>query len=126
MVSGSVSAGLAQALRYVLEKTHSVSVVEVNKGTKMEMLYKYLTGKDFKNQFESMIRGFMELKSGYNTERLQMNKLWAEREKQIQKVLDSAAAFYGSIKGIAGSSVPSVKEFDVDNDNKIFPEPEDK
>jgi hypothetical protein len=38
-----------------------------------------------------------------------MEKLWKEREKQLEKVLLNAVHFYASVKGIAGASVPEIK-----------------
>jgi hypothetical protein len=37
-----------------------------------------------------------------------MEKMWKEREKQLEKVLLNTSGMYGSIKGIAGSSVSSI------------------
>ena len=41
-------------------------------------------------------------------EKLQMEKMWKEREKQLEKVLLSTSGMYGSIKGIAGASVSTI------------------
>ena len=38
-----------------------------------------------------------------------MEKLWKEREKQLDKVLLNTSQFYGSIQGIAGSAVSDLK-----------------
>ncbi len=39
---------------------------------------------------------------------MQMEKIWKEREKQLEKVLISTSGLYGSIKGIAGSSIGDI------------------
>jgi hypothetical protein len=39
---------------------------------------------------------------------MQMEKMWREREKQLAKVLINTAGMYGSIRGIAGTSVSSI------------------
>ena len=38
-----------------------------------------------------------------------MQKIWKEREKQLEKILTNAVNFYGSLRGIAGSSIPEIK-----------------
>ncbi|HRH10472.1 MAG TPA: hypothetical protein PLU73_03115 [Bacteroidia bacterium] len=38
-----------------------------------------------------------------------MEKLWKEREKQLDKVLSNTTQFYGSIKGIAGNAIDDIK-----------------
>ena len=50
----------------------------------------------------------MALKISIEKERIQMEKLWKEREKQLHKVLVSTSGMYGSIKGIAGASIGSI------------------
>ncbi len=37
-----------------------------------------------------------------------MEKIWKEREKQLEKVLISTSGMYGSIKGIAGASIGNI------------------
>ena len=58
---------------------------------------------------EAIVEGFMSMKVSITKERLQMEKLWKEREKQLDKVLLNATGFYGSVKGIAGSAVADIK-----------------
>ena len=43
-----------------------------------------------------------------NEFRIQMEKIWKEREKQLEKVLLSTSGMYGSVKGIAGASVGNI------------------
>lgn len=73
------------------------------------MLYNYLTSQEFKGQFEAILEGFRALQDGYNDEKLKMQKIWKEREKQLEKILCNTVGFYGAIKGIAGSSIPQIK-----------------
>lgn len=101
--------GLAMVLRESLIHIQSVASAHVNKGEKMQMLYAYLTGNEFKMQLEAIVEGFTSLQDGYNDEKLRMQKIWKEREKQLEKVLSNTVGLYGSIKGIAGRSVPEIK-----------------
>jgi len=48
-----------------------------------------------------------ELKKLLNKEKRAMNRIWAEREKQIWIVQESIASLFGSIKGIAGKELKS-------------------
>ncbi|RYG28019.1 MAG: DUF2130 domain-containing protein, partial [Chitinophagaceae bacterium] len=71
-------------------------------------LYNYLTGLEFRQQMEAIVEGFISLKDSIIREKLQMEKIWREREKQLEKVLINTAGMYGAIKGIAGASVTSI------------------
>ena len=100
---------LSFLLRDSLLKIHTALVSQENKGDKMHMLYDYLTGTEFRQNIEAVVEGFNSLKDNISKERLQMEKLWKEREKQLEKVLINTVQFYGSIKGIAGSAVGDIK-----------------
>lgn len=101
--------GLSLVLRHGLLQVHSVAVTQQGKESKMERLYKYLTSQEFKGQFGAIVEGFKELERSHREEKLRMQKMWKEREKQLEKVLTNAAEFYGAIRGIAGASVPEMK-----------------
>lgn len=100
---------LAFVLRESLVKLTTMLVSQENKGDKMQMLYNYLTGTEFRQNIEAVVEGFSALKEGIGKEKMQMEKIWKEREKQLEKVLLNTVQFYGSIKGIAGSAVADIK-----------------
>ena len=84
-----------------MEQVFSIHVL--NEGNRIE----------FKMQIDSIMDGFMNLKESIDKERFAMEKLWKEREKQLEKVLLSTSHFYGSIKGIAGSALPTVPALEL-------------
>ncbi len=103
---------LSYILRHFLIEMNYLKISKENKETKMSMLYDYLTGNEFKNQFGAFIDGFTTLYKSYIEERKKMQIIWAEREKQLQKILDNLLRFYGSIKAIAGEKIPEIKELE--------------
>ena len=104
--------GLAHALRSGIIKIYEAQRAQEGKGDKMQMLYDYLTGNEFRGQVEAIVEGFMAMKNSISRERIQMEKMWKEREKQLEKVLLSTSGMYGSVKGIAGASVADIPLLD--------------
>lgn len=105
--------GLSLVLRHGVLQVHNVAITHQGKDSKMEMLYNYLTSQEFRGQFEAIIEGFRALQDNYHDERIKMQKIWKEREKQLEKILTNAVNFYGSLKGIAGSAIPEIKMFEA-------------
>src|SRR5215203_969854 len=103
---------LTTALRHTILRIAETKKAEENKGEKMQMLYSYLTGTEFRQQIETIAEGFLSLKNSITKEKMQMEKIWKEREKQLEKVLISTSGLYGSIKGIAGSSIGDIPLLD--------------
>ncbi len=99
---------LAYALRNGIIKVYEAQKAQEGRGDKMQMLYDFLTGNEFRGQIEAIVEGFMSMKQSITKERVQMEKIWKEREKQLEKVLLSTSGMYGSIKGIAGASVSDI------------------
>lgn len=99
---------LSMVLRHSLMDVHTRFQVQQGKETKAEMLYDFLTSQEFKGQFEGILEGFKSIQDGYSREKLQMAKIWKEREKQLDCILLNASGFYGSVRGIAGSAMPQV------------------
>jgi hypothetical protein len=99
---------LTSAMRHTIMRIADTKRGEENKGEKMQLLYSYLTGIEFRQQMETIVEGFLSMKNSIDKERIQMEKLWKEREKQLHKVLVSTSGLYGSIKGIAGASVGNI------------------
>lgn len=93
---------VVQLLRNGILKIADTKLSQENKGDKMVMLYDYLTGNEFVQQWKAIREGFLSLKIGIQKERDAMEKLWKRREKELEKVLLNAAHIGGSIEGIAG------------------------
>ncbi len=109
--------GLTAALRNAILRVAETKKSEENKGEKMQMLYNYLTGLEFRQQIEAVVEGFMSMKQSISKERIQMEKIWKEREKQLEKVLLSTSGLYGAVKGIAGASVQDIPLLEGESDS---------
>jgi hypothetical protein len=112
-------ASVANLLRSGIIKIYDANKGQENKGEKMHMLYDFLTSNEFRGQMEAIVEGFMAMKQSIMKERIQMEKLWKEREKQLEKVLLSTSGMYGSIKGIAGASVVDIPLLEDGDENLL-------
>jgi hypothetical protein len=103
---------VSMILRDSLLKIHAVRISQENKGDKMQMLYDYLTGREFRQQMEAIVEGFTCMQEGLTKEKNVTQKLWKEREKQIEKVIQNTIDMYGSVRGIAGNAVGEIKQLE--------------
>lgn len=106
---------VALLLRNAVLKIADAKKSQENKGDKMVMLYDYLTGTEFGEQWKAIREGFLSMKLSIQKERDAMEKLWKAREKQLEKVLLNAAHIQGSVEGIAGSDAVNLNLL-ADND----------
>lgn len=103
---------VALLLRNALLKIYDTKKSEENKGDKMVMLYNYLTGNEFGEQWKAIREGFMAMKLSIQKERDAMERLWKVREKQLEKVMLNATHIRASIEGIAGSDAVNLNLID--------------
>jgi hypothetical protein len=107
------SLGLMYVLRQMIIKTHFSKLAKVNKSDKMELLYHFLTGDEFKNQVTAIVEGFTTMKEDLEREKRSMQSLWKRRDKQIEKVIDNTIDMYSSIKGIAGNAIQPISQLEL-------------
>ncbi|MNJ85460.1 hypothetical protein D3C87_29350 [compost metagenome] len=113
--------GLCSVLRETIIQISSTLVSQENKGDKMHLLYDFLTSSTFRMQVEAIVEGFTQMKADLESEKRSMQRIWKQREKQIEKVIVNTIDMYGSVKGIAGNAVQEVKALELpggdDSDN---------
>jgi hypothetical protein len=106
--------GLSAVLRQSLIQVSQAVQAQENKGDKMAMLYDFLTSNEFRLQIEGIVEGFTQMQSDLDSEKRAMQRIWKQREKQIEKVVNNTLGMYGSIRGIAGNAVQTVRALELD------------
>jgi hypothetical protein len=114
--------GLSAVLRQTLIQVSKAVQSQENKGDKMAMLYDFLTSNQFHLQMEGIVEGFTQMQTDLNSEKRSMQRIWSQREKQIDKVIDNAINMYGAIRGIAGNAVQTIKALELDNEVHLIEE----
>lgn len=82
----------------------------------MEIMYNYLTGSDFKRRVEGIIEPFTTMREDLEKEKRAISKIWAQREQQISRVIQSVGGMYGDLQGIIGEKIPGIALLDFDSE----------
>lgn len=93
-------------LYYVKNSVHA-------KDEKMEILYNYLSGTEFKHRVEAIIDAFSNMQEEIEKEKRYFSNKWARDEKNIRQVIDNTYGMHGDVKGIIGSMLPQIKGLDT-------------
>ncbi len=110
---------LSHVLRESLIKVSDALVSQDNKGDKMSLMYDYLTSEEFKNHIKDMTDAFIDMQNDLESEKRAMEALRKKREKQNQKVRMNLNLMYGSVKGIAGNSIGTIKTLELPTSDDI-------
>ena len=106
---------LAEALRVGLIQVAQSRSAAVGKGEKMEAIYGYLSGPEFKQKIEAIVESFRAMKADLDREKNAMTRIWAKREKQIERVVTNTIRMYGDMQGIIGASLPEIKALELES-----------
>ncbi len=99
---------LASALRLLLIEVASAKRAAVGKNEKMEILYAYLSGIEFRQRVEAIVEAFVSMQEDLQEERRSTERRWAKREKTIQRVITNTSGMYGDLQGLVGSSLATI------------------
>lgn len=111
--------GLIAVLRHSIIQFSTIIKSQENKGDKMEMLYDFLTGNEFRLRIEGIVEGFTQMQDELSKEKRAMMNIWSKREKQIEKVIENTISMYGSIKGIAGNAIQNIQALELNADETL-------
>jgi hypothetical protein len=104
---------IALTLRQSLIELAAARIAGVGQQTKMELVYRYLTGPQFRQRIEAIVEHFTTMHKDLEKERTTMTRLWAKREQQIRGVIESTAGLYGDLQGIAGRTLLEIKGLEI-------------
>lgn len=104
---------LAAVLRQALIDVAMARASTQGRASKVEMVYEYLTGKDFRNRIEAIREAYEEMREDLEGERKVLTARWNKREKQIQRAFEGAVGLYGDLQGIAGKGMGSIEGFEL-------------
>jgi len=107
---------LAAALREQLMAISRERTASTGKSEKMEALYQYLAGVEFKQKIEGIIEAFTSMQEQLNKERRAMEKHWKQREKEIERVVKNTAGLYGDMQGIIGGQIPAIPALELEGE----------
>ncbi|MGI9461459.1 MAG: DUF2130 domain-containing protein [Alphaproteobacteria bacterium] len=119
VVSLSMALPVAMLLRRGIIRVSDEIIANEGKEEKAVIMYKYLTSTPFKQKIEAIISAYQKLLTDTDKEERAMKKIWSERKKSLQKVIDSTVMMYGEMQSIAGQEIPTIEELELDEPTAI-------
>lgn len=104
---------LSTLFRANLVRIGEVLASQENKGEKMNMIYRYVTGVEFKQKLEAAFESFRDMQEDLLKEKTMITTQWARREKRLLKAMENLVALYGDVRGIAGGAVQEIKSLEM-------------
>jgi len=105
--------GLAAALRAGLIAAAHARATAQGKINKVDLLFTYFAGAEFRQIVEGIVEAFVALKQDLDSEKRSLTRIWNKREKQIERAIVNTTALYGDLSAIIGPSLPSIPQLEL-------------
>lgn len=104
---------LAMLLRKALLDATRQKLIVANRQSKAEEIYNFVTSHEFTQQVDAMMEAYNEMLAQISQERVAYEKMWKQREMQVKRLRSGVSGIYGSMQGIAGSALPTIKSLEL-------------
>jgi hypothetical protein len=104
---------LAMLFRHNLNRIGEVLAAQENRGDKMQMIYRYVTGVEFRQKLEAAFESFNDMQEDLMKEKTMFLSHWAKREKRLFKAMENLVQLYGDVRGIAGGAVQEISALEM-------------
>lgn len=81
--------------------------------TKAGLIYEYLIGPRFRQRIQAIVEAFTSMQDDLCAERKAIQKQWAKRETQLERLMISTVGMYGDLQGIAGRSLEEIEALNL-------------
>lgn len=105
---------LATALRTTILQVDAANKMNAGKDAKMEALYQFLVGPEFRHRVEAIVENYGALQAEIEKEKRASALRWAHQEKAIRAVIDNTIGMYGDLQGITSRALPPIKSLELD------------
>jgi hypothetical protein len=102
----------AVALRRVLIESSQARLATEGQHGKMELVYGYLSGPEFRNRIRGLVEPYIEMQADLESEKRAFNRHWNKRQKQLDRAISSTTGLYGDLQGIIGSGLQEIEGMD--------------
>ena len=100
------AAGLAAVLRANLCQLAQTRSAAISKEESLELLYRYLSGVEFRHRVEAIVEAFANMRHELDQERRAAERQWARRARQIDAVTFNVSGMYGDLQGLVPALPP--------------------
>lgn len=105
---------LAKLLRDGLLAAARERAIAQHRGTAADALYNFITSHEFTHHIEAQLETYRDMREQIARERKAYEKIWKQREAQLEMLTTGIAAVYGSLEGRVGhAKMPTIKGLEL-------------
>ena len=99
---------IALALREgLMDRARAASVAQLA-DTAKDRVFAYLTSNVFRQRLQQMVEAYDQIRLGLDNEKKWMTRSWAERERNLDRMVGGMHRLYSDLQGASGDAMPPV------------------
>jgi hypothetical protein len=106
-----LAACLAETLRVNMALLGQTRVALAGQDDQKSRIFQYFASPAFYERMATIAEAFQQMQADLAREKAAMNRTWAKREKQIETIVSSTAAFTGELQALYGPVLPELPQF---------------
>jgi hypothetical protein len=88
---------------------HKLRQANQGRSEKMALVYEYICSPQFAQKVKSTLETAETMRRDLETEKAAMTRIWAKREKQLQRMATGMLNVVGDLQGIGQGSLPQLE-----------------
>lgn len=105
---------VAFILRKSLLDIAQTKALSVGKNEKIESLYRYITSSEFAQRIDLMLETYSKMQQTLDKEKMVMQKIWAQRDKEIERLKNNTLSIHGSLSGLIDEPMVGIKSLEFE------------
>ena len=98
--------------------------LSVGKNEKIESLYRYITSSEFAQRIDSMLETYSKMQQTLDKEKMVMQKIWAQRDKEIERLKNNTLSMHGSLSGLIDEPMADIKSLEFEEIELVIEDPQ--
>ncbi|OGE30957.1 hypothetical protein A2631_04730 [Candidatus Daviesbacteria bacterium RIFCSPHIGHO2_01_FULL_44_29] len=115
---------VAFILRKSLLDIAQTKALSVGKNEKIESLYRYITSSEFAQRIDSMLETYSKMQQTLDKEKMVMQKIWAQRDKEIERLKNNTLSMHGSLSGLIDEPMADIKSLEFEEIELVIEDPQ--
>lgn len=109
----SLAVGVAAVLRSNLIQLSQYKDLPPETAEKFAIIQRYLSSTEFRQRIEAIVEAFQTMRDDLASEKRATERHWAQREKQLQMVIENVSGMYGELRAVTGPTLARVRRLEL-------------
>jgi hypothetical protein len=109
----ALAVGVAAIFRSSLLQLSQFKDLPPDTAEKLAVIQRYLSSIEFRHRIEALVEAFQTMSSDLAAEKRSAERHWAQREKQLQLVVENISGMYGELRAVTGPTLARVTTLEL-------------